>query len=569
VKSTSLRITAVVAVLALALGACGSDDDGGGTTSNTDEVTDVPKGGTITVGAEQELTNFNQNTAADNVFWGAMIVRLIWPQMYYQTPDLKMAPGLIADGPAEVVKEDPFTVRWKIKQEAVWDDGTPVGYDDLFYYWQCNGVVDEGEPVDKDDPEVTARDCVSTDGYDQVTKFTKIDDKTAEAEFEKPIAEFEQMFSNPIPPAHIARAKGKDSWEKSFVSSPLASAGPYKLREYNKGESLTLERNEKFFGTPANLDTITFRFIDDSAQLVDALRNQEVELIYPQPQLDMPQQIEELSGIHAESNVGPQWEHLTFNFQNPILADDAVRQAIVLGTDRQELVDTLMKPFTEDASVLNNRIFMDGFEGYQDNSGDFGAYDVDRAKKLLDDAGWVAGSGGIREKDGKKLSLRIITTGGNRLREDTEELLQDQYKDIGLELKIDNRPGTDAFQVIFGGKEAAGQWDIALFAWVGTVTPAISSAPVYGTDQGNNPGAYANAELDKLFDRSISELDQTKRYQLLNDADKMMWQGTELPDLPLYQKPTYLAYQDKYVNIIDNTTSEGFTWNAEKWGIKQ
>ncbi|MDZ4825023.1 MAG: ABC transporter family substrate-binding protein [Actinomycetota bacterium] len=549
--------------MALVLAACGGGDDDDDT-SSTDE-TDTQG---ITIAAEQELTNFNQNTSADNLLWGAMIVRLVWPQMYFQTPDFKLEPGFMADGPAEVVTEDPFTVRWKINPDAVWSDGTPVSSDDLEYYWQsCNGAVDEGEPVDPEDPEATAVDCVSTDGYDQVTQFTKVDEKTAEAVFSGPIAEFDSLFSNPIPPAHIARAEGEDAWGTAFIDSPIVSAGPYTLGEYVKGESLTLERNEEFYGEPANLETITFRFIEEPGQMVDALRNGEVDLIYPQPQTDTIPQVEEIPDVASTISFGPTWEHLTFNFANTALADAAVRQAILLGTNRVELVDILMKPFSEEATVLNNRIFMNGNDGYQNNAGDVEEYDIDAANAVLDDAGWVEGSDGIREKDGERLALRIITTGGNTLREDTEELLQSQYAELGIELTIDNRPGSDAFDVIFGAEETAADWDIALFAWVGTVTPAISSAPVYGTGQGNNPGGYTNPEVDTVFAEAIAELDQTRRFELLNEADAMMWAPTELPDIPLYQKPTHLAYLDKYANIVDNTTSEGFTWNAEQWEI--
>ncbi len=566
-RRSSLRLIAVGSVLVLALSACGG---GSSKTTASGDTNPTKPGGGITVAAEQEISNFNQNTSKDNIFWGAMIARLIWPQFYFQTPDFKLEPGFMADGPATVVKEKPFTVRWKINPNAVWSDGVPVSSDDLAYYWEsCNGKVDPGEPVDPDDPTATGVDCVATDGYDQITKFTKVDQKTAEAVFKGPIAEYAALFSNPMPPAHIARAKGKDAWAKAFVSSPIVSAGPYQLREHKKGDELTLEKNPKFYGTPANLDTITFRFIESASDQVDALRNQEVDLIYPQPQTDMVSQVADMEGVHSETNFGPTWEHLTFNFANSILADAKVRQAIALGVDRADLVNRLMKPFSDKATVLNNRIYMNGNDGYQDNSGEFANRNLDQAKQILDADGWTVGGDGIRTKGGKKLSLRIDTTGGNALREKTEELIQSQFKEFGVDIKIDNRPGNDVFDVIFGGKETQGQWDIALFAWVGTVTPAISSAPVYGTGQGNNPGKYGNKTVDDKFDQAIGELDETQRMSLLNEADKLMWGATELPDIPLYQKPTYIAYNDKFVNIVDNTTSEGFTWNAEKWGEKK
>ncbi len=211
-RKTALHGLALSMVLALALAACGSSSK---TSTPSTSVGPAKAGGTITVAAKQEITNFNGNTSVDNSLWGAMISRLVWPEYYYQTPDFKLELGPIADGPATVIKQNPFTVRWKIKADAVWSDGVPVSSDDLYYYWQsCNGQVDKGEPVDPKDPTATGVDCVSTTGYDNVSKFIKVDEKTAEAVFKSPIAEYQSMFSNPMPPAHIARAKGKDTWPK-------------------------------------------------------------------------------------------------------------------------------------------------------------------------------------------------------------------------------------------------------------------------------------------------------------------------------------------------------------------
>src|SRR5690349_695114 len=139
-RSKYVRFIALFAVLALALSACGSDSDSGDGGSNNSGNAEGKQGGDIVIAAEQELTNFNQNTSADNLLWGAMVVRLIWPQMYFQTPDLKLEPGFMADGRAEVLKKDPFTLQWKINKDANWADGTPVSSDDLEYYWEsCNG----------------------------------------------------------------------------------------------------------------------------------------------------------------------------------------------------------------------------------------------------------------------------------------------------------------------------------------------------------------------------------------------------------------------------------------------
>jgi len=567
-RKSPLAIGALVAAIAIVLASCGGSSKSG--SGGTAAIQPTKEGGAITVGAEEELSSFNTNTSADNSLWGAMISRLIWPQYYYQTPDFKLATGFIAAAPAQVINQKPFTVKWTINPKAVWSDGVPVTSDDLYYFWQsCNNKVDPGEPVNKDGS--TAVDCVSPDGYDKITKFTKVDAKTAEAVFSEPVAEYQTLFSTPMPPAHIARAKGQDAWAKAFVSSPIVSAGPYMLKSYTKGESLTLEKNPHFWGTPAHLDTITFRFFQKSSQIPEALANNEVDVIYPTtPQIDTIANVDKISDVTSTTTFGPQWEHLTFNLANSILADVNVRKAIILGIDRQRIVDTLMKPFSDKATVLNNHVYVNNQAEYQNNAGDLEHQNVAQAKQLLDQAGWTVPAGGtIREKGGKKLSLRIITTGGNTTRENTEKEVQSELKDIGIDLKIDNRPGNDAFSVIFpapGGPSTAGDWDIALFAWIGGVAPAIGTAPTYETGAGNNPGGYSNKQVDALFAQAEQEVDTTKRVEDLNQIDKLLW--ADPPDVPLYQTPTFLAFNTKFVNISENTTTEGFTWDAEKWGLK-
>lgn len=352
------------------------------------------------------------------------------------------------------------------------------------------------------------------------------------------------------------------AWANAFADDPGAAAGPFRLKEWEKGSYVTLERNPDYGGEPAGVQEITFRFIPSPEQPA-ALANGEVDVIYPQPQIDLIEQVREIDGVNFDASFGVTWEHMTYNVANPVLADVRVRQAIGLAVDRQALVDTLMKPFSDEATVLQNHVYVNNQPEYAENAGEFAARDLERAGALLDEAGWTVGSDGVREKDGDKLVLRIGTTGGDALRERTQELLQAQLKDAGIELRIENVPEAGIFDVIFGGEATAQDWDLALFAWVGTPTAALDYTGVYGTGQGNNPGGYSNEEADALLAQATAEVDDTARAALMNQVDQLLWQDP--PNLPLYQKPTFVAYKDTIENVVDNTSAEGLTWNADKW----
>lgn len=358
-------------------------------------------------------------------------------------------------------------------------------------------------------------------------------------------------------------AEGPDhAWANAFVDDPGAAAGPFRLKEWERGSYVTLERNPDYGGEPAGVQEITFRFIPSTEQPA-ALANGEVDVIYPQPQIDLIDQVRDIEGVEYDVNFGVTWEHVTYNLANPVLADVRVRQAIGLAVDRQAVVDTLMKPFSDEATVLQNHVYVNNQPEYADNAGDFAARDLGRAGALLDEAGWTVGSDGIREKDGERLVLRIGTTGGDALRERTQELLQAQLREAGIELRIENVPEAGIFDVVFGGEETAQDWDLALFAWVGTPTAALDYTGVYGTGQGNNPGGYSNEQVDALLAQATAEVDDTARAALLNQVDQALWQDP--PNLPLYQKPTFVAYRDTIENVVDNSSAEGLTWNAQRW----
>lgn len=119
--------------------------------------------------------------------------------------------------------------------------------------------------------------------------------------------------------------------------------------------------------------------------------------------------------------------------------------------------------------------------------------------------------------------------------------------------------------MLFGTRLPAGDFDIVNFAWVGSVFPVTSAAGIYKTNADSNYGKYSNATFDGLGDDAVSELDVAKQLDIADEMDKTMWE--DLPNLPLYQKPTFIAVKKKYVNIGDNTTNEGPFWNAEVWGV--
>ena len=555
----------VMLALSLVAAACGGDDEGddgaGGETG-----AEVKEGGTITYPSDQESPGFNNLTTKDNQLQLRHMMGRVWPEAYQAQPDLSVAPTPLLDGPAEVVSESPFTVEWKIAQEAVWDDGTPFSADDFEWnYLSCNGKIDPGEPTTKDEEsgeEITGVDCASTSGFDLVTKFEKPDAKTVRMTFSEPYVEFEGLFGDPIPPSHIGKAR-EGGWNTGFDADPGASAGPYKLSEFVRGDHYTLVRNDKYWGPKAKLDSIIYRMVPDGSTHPDSLRNNETQIIYPQPQVDLVEQINSIPGVKSDINFGPTWEHLDFNFKNELLAMKEVRQAVAWGLNRDRYVTTLMKPFSDAATRLDNRLFMSNQPEYEAHGQEYATRSVQKATAALEKAGFAKGADGIYAKGGDKLSFRIRVKSPNPLREQLEQLIQADLKEVGIDIRIDNFAEPDSI----GSIGSKGDFDMFIFAWVGTPFEVSGAKQEYDSTSNSNFGKYNNPEVDAAIAAAGKIIDEEERAAAINKIDEMLWE--DLPNIPLFQKPSgMLAYNEKYANIQDNTTSEGPFWNAFEWGIK-
>ncbi|MGH9163905.1 MAG: ABC transporter substrate-binding protein, partial [Acidimicrobiales bacterium] len=430
-----LALASALALAVLSAACAGDTEQAAPDAASTGQV-----GGSIAYAAGQEPTGFNLGTSKDNILELRHIMGRVWPVAYVVQPDLSLVPSPALDGPARVTSQDPFTVEWKIAAAATWDDGVPLTAEDFeWVYRSCNDDIDPGEPTITDEAgqPKSGLDCASSAGYDKVTRFETLSPKLFRMTFAQRVVEYEQLFGEGLPPAHIGRAR-PGGWNTGFDADPGASAGPYRLKEAVKGDHYTLERNPRYWGPRPKLDTIVFREVPDLASHPDDLRNDEVQVIYTQPQIDLVQQLAAIPATSSKVTFGPTWEHLDMNFKNPLLARKEIRQAIALGLDRDRYVTTLMKPFSPQAKRLDNRIFMSTQPEYEAHGQPYAKRSPAAAQAALEKAGFAKGTDGIYAKGGQRLAFRIRAKTPNPLREQMEQLMQEDLKGVGIELRIDN-----------------------------------------------------------------------------------------------------------------------------------
>lgn len=572
-RSTRLRgLVAFAAVSVLALSACGSegggDSDGPATSPgfaeceqkpNDCNTGDVKDGGSITVMSEKTVQDWNTISSDGNTADTTVITNAMYPTPFYSKPNGEVAynEDLLVEEP-KLTKNDPQTFQYKIKPEAVWNDGTQITVKDFQYHWKAaNG---------KDCPDC---DVASSTGYDMIEKIEGADnDKTVTVTLKAgdTYPDWKGLFT--LFPSHIAAQQGDlntpAGLQKAFDyfrGPPNWSGGPFIIQNYDKDASAVLTRNPKWYGKKTPLEKITFRFITDQAQHIPALRNQEVQVLNSQPSQDLVQQTSTLPGVNYNISAGFAWEHFDLNLKNKYLADVELRKAIFTATNRQQIIDRTVGQFYKKAAPLNNHNLMPGSPGYKDyiTPTGQGNGNADAAKKILTDAGYKIEGNKLIGKDGQPVPpFKFKYTTGNTLRQQTGELWQAQLRQIGVELSIE--PITS-----LGGTLSSGDYDMIIFAWIGSSFIADNRA-LWRTDQESNYGKYSNPEVDKLLDAAARELDPQKMRDLFNQAGEIM--AKEAYVLPLFQKPTYLAVYSQFLFIRNNPNNSGITYNVQQWGEK-
>jgi peptide/nickel transport system substrate-binding protein len=342
---------------------------------------------------------------------------------------------------------------------------------------------------------------------------------------------------------------------------PNWSGGPMKISAYSKDTSVPEVPNPKWDGaTKPSLNTLIFRIITDQTQEPTALQNGEVQAIYPQPNLDMVNNVAGYQNVQTYLGKGLNWEHLDFNEKNKFLSDQKLREAVFTAISRDDIIKRTVGQFVPGVQALNNRMYVPGQPGYQDNvtkSGQ-GSGDVAKAKKILTDAGYTGVGTALKTKAGQAVTFRCTYSAGNANRQQICEIVQQAAKQLGINLTL--KTTTDLSEL------GNGNYDLIVFAWTGTPFPVSGAQQIWELKGGSDFGANNDPAAEKAINKAAIQTDPKQTQKFLNQADALL--TNDAYSLPLFQKPTYLAAQTQIVNLRDDATSSGPPYNIQEWGNK-
>jgi peptide/nickel transport system substrate-binding protein len=419
-------------------------------------------------------------------------------------------------------------VTYTLRPDARWGDGVPVTTEDVLFSDEVGRNPKSG---------VGAAEL-----YRRITEIEVKDAKTFTLVFDKLAFDYAALDEFDILPAHLEREAFADPAQYRYrtrydtdPTNPGLYFGPYRITEVAAGSHIVLERNPTWWGPAPAFRRIVLWTVENTAALEANLLAGGIDMVAGELgfSLDQALAFERRHGKDFTVLYKPSlsYEHVELNLDNAALADKRVRQALLYAVDRAAISQQLFagrQPVAEDFVSPLDWVHSDEVPVYP--------YDPARARALLEVAGWQAQAGGIRRNAaGERLSFDLATTAGNRIRELVEQVLQSQWRQVGIEIHIRNQPA----RVLFGETVTKRRFTMALFAW--TSAPenvprtTLRSDEIPGEEngwRGQNYTAFKSAEADRLIDAIEIELDRPRRAELWRRLQALY--AEELPALPLF-----------------------------------
>jgi len=486
-------------------------------------------------------------------------------------PDGSYLPVLAAEIPTQAngdVSPDGTVVTWKLKPGVTWSDGQPFSSRDVVFTYQM--IMDPTNPVG-DRSDYVVMDSVAASG-----------DNTVVVTYKQLYAPYRLAFPS-VFPAHVFNDQTSIA-QDPFNTATTVGTGPFVFKSWVSGDSITFDRNPNYRepGKPY-LDEVIEKVTPDKASEIQAMEAGDVDAAWFLDPTYLPL-LATLADVSVDPAPGPQsgvWQ-VFINTScpsgpqqgdptcpHPVLGDLRVRQAIDMAIDKQALVHTLMADKVKVAGSLLP----------------VGPYAVDlpptefspeKAQQLLDQAGWVVGSDGIRGKGTVRAHLTLFNGLGNRLAEETAQVIASDLQAVGIETETKELLPT----VLAGGFAAKsplslGNFDLALFIRNVPIDPQAYVHSQYASDQVPNPQLQTGLNWDRIQDPKLDQaltaagntLDDTQRQAAYASVSELI--QADKPIIPLFPSLQVDARKN-YVQGWGRTNVNDFvTWNVQDWWLDQ
>jgi len=441
----------------------------------------------------------------------------------------KLQPDLAADWE---IGADGLTYTFDLRSNAYWHDGTPVTADDVILTIRL-----------LQDPEFPGPPELGADVW-RMVDIEKVDDRTVQFKLEEPYAPFLDYTTVGILPAHkIAGIPAANLAASSFNMAPVGS-GPFQVEEIESEEgeitSIVLRHFPRYFRARPYLDRIQFRFYRDYREVLDAYEEGEVEGVAQVRQDDISR-ARELTELNLFSAQIAEYGVVFLNLndpESPFFQDQEARQALMLGIDRQQVIDQVLGG----QGIVIDSPIVPGTWAYSDDAPSY-RRDLERAETLLEDLRWVrAASSDTRHKAGTPFAFTLLASNHPR-REAVAEMLAEQWADLGIDVTVETVPAarlrdaleTRDFQAVLAHLKLPGDPD---------PYPLWHETQI---EEGQNYSGLSHRRISEVIEQARVTPNENRRLVLYEEFQQLF--AEELPSLPLYV-PIYTYGVDERVNDV-------------------
>ncbi|MFN3744436.1 MAG: peptide ABC transporter substrate-binding protein [Hyphomicrobiaceae bacterium] len=491
--------------------------------------------------------------------------------------DGNLVPALAAEIPSREnggLSADGKSVTWKLKQGVKWHDGKPFTADDVIFNWEYAS-----------DP---ATATVSIASYKDI-KVEKVDDFTVRVHFAKPTPFWADAFVGTrgmlLPKHHFAEYKGAKSREAPANLKPVGT-GPYRFVDFKPGDMVRAEANPDYHvPNQPYFDTLEMKGGGDAVSAARAvLQTGEYDYAWNMQVEDAILKRLETGGKgtvnvvpggnieHIQLNTTDPWtevdgERSSLKTKHPAFSDPAVRRAMMLLVDRKSVEDHIYgRTGVATANFLNNP------ERFRSKATKY-EFNIDKANKILDDAGWKRGSDGVREKGGVKLKF-VYQTSINAPRQKNQAIVKQAAQQAGIDIEIKSVVASVFFSSDVANPDTYPKFYADMQMYTTTMTqpdPELfmnqfcswEAATKDNKWQGRNPTRFRNEEYDKIYREAQGELDPVKRAALFIRMNEIVVGEKDGVIIPVVYRPRVNA-QSKTLRA-DISGWDNDTWAIARW----
>ncbi|TCZ77816.1 ABC transporter substrate-binding protein [Paenibacillus albiflavus] len=461
---------------------------------------------------------FYSETAYDNY-----VVNLIFDSMLTVNKDATYSPALAAEMPK--ISDDKLVYTFKLKPDLKFSNGDPITADDFAFALTILHDKSYDGPSDISLNHIKGGDAYREGTATSVEGIKVIDPLTVEiTTTEIGATTMSDLGGYPIAPKSVY---GKDykqgnlDYMKDLNHTPIGS-GPYTLAKYTPGQEVVFAPNATHYGGAPKTPNIIYKVTTDETQM-QMLQTGETDMNMISVSMDNVNAL--IDQGFMDVNIFPTngYGYIAFNHKKAKFQDKKVRQALAYGLDRKQIVEAVYGPFADVINIPQSKLSWayteDGIEKYE--------FNLDKAKQLLDEAGWVVGKDGIREKNGEKFEINFVATSPNVVNDAIIPVATANYKELGIKFVPEQMDFTAV-----GQKRKEGKFDMLFMAW--GLTPDPDPTNIFSSKGSQNEIGYSNPKADELMKAALKEVEIDKRkpvykelYQVLND---------DLPYIFMYQR---------------------------------